>query len=232
MIFENFKEYIEDKENEYFLEKKELFIYGFIFLLIISYVSKFNIGLSTIFAFVLSYYVYIHLINSSKNTSEKKEKILKDKIKQLRPKTEIIEKYEDLVNFLFSIQDLYVYNPPAYEEVVNSIKNFLIVYEETIKVPDFASKNYSVAEMKMHNAINSLHSILLNANGNRNLDNKINKSFRILHKILKKYLDEIELIIKKDIKYNGYNVGTLVLDSNRLKPYNYSEFSKYTFDLI
>ena len=40
-----------------------------------------------------------------------------------------------------------------------------------------------------------------------------------------------ELNIQKDIKYNGYNNRTVVLDT-KLKPYNYSESSKYTFDMI
>jgi hypothetical protein len=232
MIFENFKEYIEDKELEYSIDKNELFVYSFVFIIIVSFTSKFNVTLSTILGLVFGYFMVTQLVKSSKNSDDKQKEFVKKKFNHIRPKEEIIEKYDDVINFLFSIQGLYVYNPPTYEEMVNSIKNFFYVYEESIKIPELAHQNYVIAEMKFYYAINLLHSIIINADGNRRLDNKINRAFRVLYKILKKYLDEIELIIKKDIKYNGYNVNTLVLDQSLIKPYNFSEFSKYTFDMI
>lgn len=232
MIFDDLKEYIEDKESEYSIKKDKLFLYGVIFIFIFTFISRFNINLTTIFGVVIGYFIIMYLSKSSKNHGDKKKEILNKKKVSIRPREQIIEKYDDIVNLLYSIQDLYVYNPPVYEEMVESIKNFFIVYEESMKIPELANQNYSIAENKFYNAINSLHSIVLNTNGTKKIDNKINTAFRMLHGFLKKYLDEIELVIKKNIKYNGYNVNTLVLDPNRIKPYNFSNYKDYSFDVV
>lgn len=231
MIYKNLEEYILDGHNKYSIDKNELFIYGFIFMIIISFISKFNITLSVILGIIIAYYITNHLYQSSQNHDNKQKSLTEKKADNVRPNVEEIKKYTDVTNFLFTIQDFYVYNPPAYEEMVKSIKNFFLIYEESNKIPDTAHKNYSVAELQYNNAVNCLHSIILNANTNRNGDDKISRSVEVLHKILYKYLEEIELIIKKDIKYNGYNTKTKAL-GEKYKPYNYSEFSKYTFDVI
>lgn len=232
MIFKDFEEYIKDNELEYSINKNNLFIYGFLFVIVFSFISKFNMTITTIFSIIFAYIIIIYLAKSNKKSKNKKKILLDKKKEHIRPREELIEKYDDIVNFLFTIQDLYIYNPPSYEEMVESIKSFLIIYDESIKIPKLAHQNYKIAEIKFFNAINSLHAIILNAKGNLSLDNKINRSFRVLYKILKKYLDEIELTINKDIKYNGYTINTVIIDPNRLKPYNFSDFYSNTFDFI
>jgi len=230
-MFDNIQEYISDNQDKYYLNNSNLFIFIFIFIIVLGFVSQFNVNLAIILGFVLGYYVFNQFAKATQNHEQKKIDMLNNKIKDIRPNPEIISKYHDIVNFLFSIQDLYVYNPASYEEMVESIKSFFIVYEESIKVPELSHQNYSVAELKINNAVNSLHAIFLSSESDSDLDNKLNRSYRVLYKLLKKYLDEIELNIKKDIKYNGYNNRTVVLDT-KLKPFNYSESSKYTFDMI
>ena len=230
-MLNNLKEYIDDKRYEYYIDNSNLFLFIIIIIIIFKVISNLNINLAIIFGCFISFYIFKLLSESNKNKLNKNEEMLKDKIKQIRPAPEIIEKYEDIINFLFSIQDLYVYNPPAYEEMVESIKSFFIVYEESIKIKELAHHNYSIAELKFNNAVNSLHSIYLNSETDMDLNNKINRAFRTLYKLLKKYLDEIELNIKKDLKYNGYDNKTIIIDT-KYKPYNYSESSKYTFDMI
>jgi hypothetical protein len=230
-MLDNIQEYISDNQDKFHVNNSQIFIYITIFIIILGYVSRFNISLAIILGFVLGYYVFNKLVYSTQNHEKKKIDMLDNKIKDIRPSPGIISKYHDIVNFLFSIQDLYVYNPPSYEEMVESIKSFFVVYEESIKIPKLSHQNYSIAELKFNNAVNSLHTIILNSESDDDLNNKINRAYRVLYKLLKKYLDEIELNIQKDIKYNGYNNRTVVLDT-KLKPYNYSESSKFTFDMI
>ncbi len=230
-MLNNLKEYIDDKRDEYHINNNYLFFIIICVLLVFKILSGLNINLAIIFSTVIAFYFFKVLSESNKNKKNKEEEMLKNKIKQIRPAPEIIEKYEDIVNFLFSIQDLYVFNPPAYEEMVESIKSFFIVYEESIKIKELAHHNFAIAESKFNNAVNCVHSIYLNSETDMDLNNKINRAFRTLYKLLKKYLDEIELNIKKDLKYNGYDNKTIIID-RKYKPYNYSESSKYTFDMI
>ncbi len=228
---ENIKEYINDNKKYYNLNNKKLFLFLVIFIFIIAYISKLNISITLIFSILIAYYFFNQLRLSEKNHNDKNIKILNKKINKIRPSPEIITKYEDLINFLFSIQDLYEYNPAAYEEMIDSIKSFLLIYEESKKINILAHQNYSVANIKKNNAVNSLHSIIINSVSNNNLDNKINRSYRILNNLLEKYIDEIELLIKKDIKYNGYNVKTNGILDYKMKPYNDFESNKYMFEL-
>ena len=231
-------EYLEDKKIEYGIDAPELVIYGFISVIVFSYVSKYNITITTIVAIMFGYYILVILANSNKNNNDKKKTMLENKKKYIRPREEIIEKYDDIVEFLFSIQDLYIYNPPAYQELIETIKNFLTIYEETINTPNTVSvhQNYTNAEIKFYHAINLLQSLIINTDSNLNnsqdANNKINRSTKVLYSILKKYLDEIQLIIKKDIKYNGYNIHTLLLNSNKIKPYNFLDFSTHNYVIL
>ena len=229
-------EYIQDKKIEYGIDTPELLLYGFISILVFSFISKYNITIATIVGIMIAYYILVILANSNKNNNDKKKTMLENKKKYIRPREEIIEKYDDIVEFLFSIQNLYIYNPPVYQELVETIKNFLTIYEETINIPKTAHKNYTNAEIKLYHAVNLLQSIIINTDinliNNENIDSSINASSRVLKNILKKYLDEIELIVKKDIKYNGYNINTLLLNSNKIKPYNFSNFSTHEFDIL
>lgn len=236
MLFDKFYEYLEDKKIEYSIDNKEILIYGFISIIVFSFVSKYNITIATAMAIIFGYYMLIFLVNLNKHNNDNKKKILENKKQYIRPREEIIEKYDDIVDFLFSIQDLYIYNPPAYQELVETIRNFLIIYEESINIPELAHKNYTNAEIKLYHAINLLQSIIINTDSNlynyQNIDIKINRSSKVLYSILKKYLEEINLIIKKDIKYNGYNINTLLLQPNKIKPYNSLDFSSHNFDII
>ena len=236
MLFDKFYEYLEDKKIEYSIDNKEILIYGFISIIVFSFVSKYNITIATAMAIIFGYYMLIFLVNLNKHNNDNKKKILENKKQYIRPREEIIEKYDDIVDFLFSIQDLYIYNPPAYQELVETIRNFLIIYEESINIPKLAHKNYTNAEIKLYHAINLLQSIIINTDSNlynyQNIDIKINRSSKVLYSILKKYLEEINLIIKKDIKYNGYNINTLLLQPNKIKPYNSLDFSSHNFDII
>jgi hypothetical protein len=229
-------EYIQDKKIEYGIDTPELLLYGFISILVFSFISKYNITIATIVGIMFAYYILVILANSNKNNNDKKKNMLENKKKYIRPRDEIIEKYDDIVEFLFSIQNLYIYNPPVYQELVETIKNFLTIYEETINIPKTAHKNHTNAEIKLYHAVNLLQSIIINTDinliNNENIDSSINASSRVLYNILKKYLDEIELIVKKDIKYNGYNINTLVLNPNKIKPYNFSNFSTHEFDIL
>jgi hypothetical protein len=231
MIFNNLEEYIKDKNDGNYIEKNELFVFIMAFVIIIVYLSSFNFSISNLISLIVAYYIIKVLYDSSKNHEVKKIKIKENKKKHIRPKSEIIEKYQDIVGFIFSINDLYVYNPPAFEEMVKSIESFFMVYEESIKIPELAHQNYKVADLKLNNAVNSLHSIILSSDADSDLDIKINTAYKTLYQLLNVYLDEIELVIKKDIKYNGYKNSTLVID-NKFKPYNYSEANKYIFDII
>jgi hypothetical protein len=218
MINEKIMDYINNIKNKYHINDKEIFIYSFVFIILIGIISRKNITISYGLSIIFSYYIINNLLLINTNINKEENEKIK---KYIRPREKIIEKYDDICDFLFKIQDLYKYNPQIYHEMIEYIKNFFIVYEESMEILLTSHKNYSIAELHMYNASNALHSILLNADGNINLDNKISKSYKILQEKLKYYLNDIKFNIKKDIKLNGYNNQTKIIEETNIKPYNF-----------
>jgi hypothetical protein len=173
----------------------------------------------------------MHIVYASKNYEDTLKNNFENKVKHIRPSPEFLENYPDIINFLFSIQDLYANNPATYQEIVQSIKSFITVYEESMKIPKLSHENYSIAEIKLNNAVNCMNAMIITSIPKNNMNNKINKACSELYKILIKYLNEIETNIKKDIMFNGYYVGTKTFDY-KMKPYNYEESNLYNFNMV
>jgi len=166
-------------------------------------------------------------LDMSLNYNKKFEELQKEKIKNIRPAPENLEKYGDIIDFLYSIQDLYYDNPPAYEEMVQNIQSFFEVYEESLKIDEFVYQNYPVAKLKFRDAVNALHSIILNCRNARTFRSRVNRSIRVLYGLLNNYMEKMELQIKKRISRVGYDRKTILVTDKKVKPYN--EYAKTSF---
>ena len=121
-------------------------------------------------------------------------------------------KYEDLVNYLFSIQDLYVYNPLAYEETISEIDIFLDCYEEVQLNGAIAGQQYYDMRLHKRYALNALHSIIHNMPHNINLTKKLNDSMLQLESILNVYMDKVEQLHNLYIHEHGYSTDITIID--------------------
>jgi hypothetical protein len=106
----------------------------------------------------------------------------------------------DLINFLFSIQDLYIYNPQAYEDMTEHIDYILRLYDEVIDDTGLAGSNYHLIQDQKNNALNSLQSILKNAT-------------TILEKILNEYMNKTYIIYERNLYENGYTANTRTIET-------------------
>src|SRR5690349_12803914 len=116
----------------YNTSNKDLFKYGVIAFVIFYIILKASLAINALFALIISIIVIGHWDAYNKTQYAISEHILQEKQQLLRPNPKLINKYDEMVNFLFSIQDFYVYNPRAYEEMVNFINNFFDCYEEVL----------------------------------------------------------------------------------------------------
>lgn len=127
------EEYITDSKNAFAITNNELFISFIVFSIIIGFFSRINLSLATAVGIIIGYYVFNLLLNVSKNHQQKKIELKKNKIKYIRPAPENLENYDDIIDFLYSIQDFYPNNPPAYEEMVMNMQAFLKYMRKVIK---------------------------------------------------------------------------------------------------
>jgi hypothetical protein len=200
LFLENINTYLENTNS------KQLFIY-FIVLLII---YKFFLTPSIIILCIFLYYFFKIKIN-------KQEQIKNNII----PKLEHFDNIKDnnIIKYLNDTQYLYNYNPNAYQDMVNAIDNFFSIYNESYTM--LSHQNYELLNKYKQEAINSLNSLIFNADGN--ILTNIKEETSKLQILMTNYIDDILLLIKKDNKLNGYNNKSKIINKfdEKVKPYSY-----------
>ena len=205
---------------ETILDNKTLFYYVIIFIAVIFVISKMTIGLSIIFGFIIGSVIIYFLYTDYKNKQDQENKVKSFQESLLLPKPEIITKYEDVIKYLFSIQDFYVHNPEAYQDMVNGLGNFFRIYEETSVNPKYAGRNYELMVEQKRSAMNSLHSVIYNLPTNEEYTEKLNESISIMEQVLQKYLNKVERIQKLYLYENGYSVDTKLINKSGISAFN------------
>lgn len=152
---------------------------------------------------------------------EEEEEIAKEQITEdieefkkdhIRPPPTTFGDKKDLIDFLFSIQDFYQYNPQAYEEMINNLESFFSLYNIVCAGNaglDYCEYYYTIAESKRRNSLNSLHSIIYNLPQNAShpaLTDKLNRAHQRLNTIMTEYINKLYNMCKEDLLRNGYTV--------------------------
>jgi len=117
----------------------------------------------------------------------------------------------DIVDYLFSIQDLYVYNPLAYEELLVNLNSFYSLLESIFNDLKNGSRYYGIALSKKHNALNALHSLILKLPPESSFTEKFNVSHERLESILTKKLNDMYTECEKRILESGRDTSTIPL---------------------
>lgn len=218
-----------DIENS---NKNIIFLYFFIILVFLSIFLRLNIELNVILGLVLAVILILYFNTKNqfdkkeiKNIYDKKESLIRPKSKKLRS-----DKYPELVDFIFSIQDMYKYNVPAYEEMILTIDDFLELYEQSKITFKLAGMNYNLAEEKRRDAVNALHSLIYGLPTNKQLVHKLEESTQKLYKLLGEKLDDINTINTNYILINGYSVDTIITNRGP-HAVNFYSHEPYTYDI-
>lgn len=204
------------------IKPSSIFLYIVIFCICIIYFRNINITLGIfvgiIFASICIYVLYINETTDAFNTVQ----LHKTKHDNIFPASKKLDNYTDLTDFVFSIQDFYVYNPQAYEDMVKSLDTFLEVYEDVLIDTSLAGQYFSIAETHKETTLNNLQSIIITIPPNKKLINKLNDALKIFEELLNKYLLVIDMKNKEYISEHGYFNNTKLIELN-ISPYN-----KYT----
>jgi hypothetical protein len=195
------------------IHNKQLFQYVVITLIVLFFFLKISIGLNIILSLIISIGIIFYL-NEKENVEtlidEKQDSIkyetIKPKLNKLNFDTD-----SDIVDFLFSIQDFYVYNPEAYEEMIDNLNSFYTLIENTFNEPTFCTYYYQIAFSKKNNALNSLQSLIFNLPTEAAFNDKFNRAHERLETILNKKMNDLYDECEKHIFKNGRNTVTTPL---------------------
>ena len=196
----------------YNLSDVEIFNYTLITILICIFIKFLNLTINTIIIFLISIFsVYILFLYNSKINYTKK-KIIDQKKNKLIVSNKKLFTNKKIINFLYSIQEFYFYNPQVYNDFIDSLEKFIILYNET-KVKNInIGINFNLMEDKKNIIIKNLESLIFRLDSHKEISKKLYKSINVLEEFLTDILNEIYYLYKKDIYDNGINNRTQLIN--------------------
>lgn len=168
---------------------------------IVLYLLKIDVYLITTVILFALYFYYRY-------TEREKEKDIilnrkKEPFKNEIPS--IINKYDDIINFLYFISDFKQYNEQVYDQFVINLNDFFTLYEDYQVIPDNKKKLMDDVIFDTKNKIlEDLSSFIYSFNNNPILRKKLEKSVDMLNNILNEYINSLNIKINSIEEFNNY----------------------------
>jgi hypothetical protein len=150
--------------------------------------------------------VILYFEERTKYTNDVQTKQLETKLENIKPEPKNFKGHDDIIEFVFSIQDFYVYNPQAYEEFIDNLDAFLSLHEDIFGGSQLQNSYYQIAESKKRNAENSFMSIIHSLPTNKYITEKFDRAHKRLETILNVYLNELYNKCQTDILRDGLDI--------------------------
>jgi len=168
---------------------------------IILYLLKIDVYLITTVILFILYFYYRY------NEREKEKDIIlnrkKEPFKNEIPS--IINKYDNIINFLYFISDFKQYNEQVYDQFVINLNDFFTLYEDYQVIPDNKKKLMDDVIFDTKNKIlEDLSSFIYSFNNNPILRQKLEKSIDMLNNILNEYINSLNIKINSIEGFNNY----------------------------
>jgi hypothetical protein len=200
-------------------DPQQIFMYGMI-IIIITFIStkiiyNSNVLIGLVFCSLIIYYLYTY---RKYNITTDKEKF-NEKFNNLYTSNNILVKYPKIVDFLFYFENFKYSNIASYNDVINSFENFCRIYEYCLINNNTIFTNYQkLVDLKITilNQINNFNFIYRDVvYGNVLLKQKISAE-----KIINDLLNNLVILYKKKLYYDGYNNNTINIDYSNVLAYN------------
>tara|TARA_A100001015_G_C15031668_1_gene733642 strand:- start:2218 stop:2892 length:675 start_codon:yes stop_codon:yes gene_type:complete len=210
------------------IENNYLFKYICIIIFCIFIFSSIKINFSSFIGFLFGVTICYYIYNKNLITKYNREELLKKN----KISTQFIKKFPEFEDFIYSITDIKNYNLHTYNNIIQNINSFLNIYTDIKFGVNNCKYNYDLAVDMKRNALNNLHSIIINIEENKVLINKLKLLINKLHNILNKYLNKMITICNHNIEKNGYDINTHFINKNELYPANKFDWkNNISFDL-
>jgi hypothetical protein len=202
-----------------FEEPQIVFMYGAGLIIFLFIASKLNFSLSLlislIFYTIIVYYFYTYRNQNYLYETEKNN----EKFQNINTNSNQLKNFPKIVDLLYFFEDFKKYNIDEYKQIVNLLTQFSTMYDSCktdYNLIDSLFSNMLYIRIKI---LYKMNSFIFNTYGTQ-YSNIIIDTKDKTKLILSEMLDELVLLHKKKIYYNGYNINTSVLDTSSIRPYN------------
>lgn len=198
-----------------------LFFYGVALIIVILIFTNINFSFSLFIGLIF----YSILITYNHTYNENTKLTEKYKITEKSKSVDVSVENKDIVDFLFYLESYKQFSTEIYNNIVTLLKNFIQLYNNCIIDKKLINDYYSVLVNLKLIILYSLESFNLNGANLKELNtNKLE-----IEKILNEYLENLLLLNKKDIYYNGYDTGTKILTTDNVLEANRFDYqNEYT----
>lgn len=163
-------------------------IYLTVIIIALFFAQKNKISITFIFFLAIGIFISYLIYKKREINDISKQKEQKIKIDMIIPKPKRLDKYPDLVNFLYNIREFYYINPSSFYSLVSNIDQFIQLYEQLMyDKMIYCTQNLEVANNFIKNAQNYLHSIIYNLDTDKNITKKYHQSMKSFHIIINQY---------------------------------------------
>jgi len=188
------------------LDNKTTFKYIFIIIILYVYFKNKSVGLNVFLGLIIAIVIILYLNDRDVTNIYDEQSEKQTKIENIKPEPAEMKERADMLDFLYSIQDMYEYNPEAYEEMMDNLNVFFKVYDIMSKGTEQCDYYYQIAESKKGNAVNALHSLVFKVPNNIIVMDKHSRAHKRLETLLNNYLNELYDICHHKVLKHGRNI--------------------------
>lgn len=205
-------------------DPQQIFMYGMI-IVIITFIStkiiyNSNVLIGLVFCSLIIYYLYTYRKYNIITDNAK----FNEKFNNLYTSNNILVKYPKIVDFLFYFQNFKHSSIEQYNNIISLFENFCKIYEYCLLDYNIIFTSYQqLVDIKISilNEINNLNYIYRNVKyENVLIKQKISAEKISAEKIIDELLNNLVILYKKKIYYDGYNNGTINIDYSNILAYN------------
>lgn len=210
-----------------------LFVYIVIVFFVIWIFSRSKIGINVYIGIIVAAFLVNYLNNRALVAADTNEDIKKIKQDEIKPKlNDEASNHDNLLSMLFSIQDMYPYNPQQYEVMIKAINDFYELYKLSFLDDSTVFVNYEMMKQYKRDALNALKSMIFSVPVDKNIIDKVNTSVSVLDGIMTTDLDQISYLSDNRTYKYGFDVNTKVILGGP-KPFNtYDDiFKQFSYDI-
>ena len=207
-------------------DPKQIFTYVIIIVIIVFISTKINYNsnvlIGLVFCSVIIYYLYTYRKYNVTTDIEK----FNTKYDNLCTENNILIKYPKIVDFLFYFENFKYINIHGFNDIVNTFENFCKIYEYCLINNNLIFTNFQkLVDLKISilNQINNFVFIVISIQ----YDNILLKQQISAEKIINDLLNNLVILYKKKIYYDGYSNKTNNIDYSNVLAYNILDEPNY-----
>lgn len=208
-----------------------LFFYLIIIMVFIVIFTKFNINISHLLGLFLGTVVVYFLNERDRTVNVDEMTRIEIQLERINIKNggnyRFLYMDANLIELVYNLQEFHTYNPEDFDSMVHAIDNILKLRLDIERGMAECSMIYDVAVDEKNKAMNHISAILISIPTQYVLKEKLVRGIKILQLYLLRHLEYIKGVCDQQVKDNGLNVNTKLIDTMITKPNNDMLADKY-----